>query len=139
MATTRELLRSEWHKLLTVPPFNTLGELPNPDHARVAAIFDDDDNIKAYWYIFDAIHVEPLWISEEYRKKPMLAKELLSLVRTMLAEANATVAFGIIKTEDFITHVPMAQRLGFKAVPGNLFYISPDNKALNELINRRKG
>lgn len=126
--TVRELGIDEWDKLLQVPPYNDPklgGKLPNPERTRIAGVFNSEDRLIGYWHLFETVHIEPLWLSPEVRHAPHVGYKLLELIRSILQESNVGLAFAIIFDKDADTTGVMAERLGFREMPGKLFYLSP--------------
>lgn len=132
----RELLPEELDALTTVPPFDEIGlGAGDRDKVRVVGAVRAG-KLVAYWMLFDAVHVEPLWISPEERGNPTLARQLWAQVRGILDACKVPLAFAIIGDGALSTNAPMAARLGFKPMPGNLFYLLVDRA--RELVKRGK-
>lgn len=109
--------------LAKVPPFSQVG-LPDLTHTKVVIVQGRDTGaIYGYWMIFDAVHVEPLWIHPSYRKNPSIARRLWNGVKLVLQAAGAPIAFGIISHADMPKNAALAQKLGFRELPGKLFCI----------------
>lgn len=85
---------------------------------------DDGSTILAYWPIWVAVHLEPLWLDESVRKNPAAGKQLVEAMRQQLQANRITTAFAIIGFDDVMTHVPLAARLGFKRMAGDLFFVA---------------
>lgn len=121
--SVRVLDPSEYHLLAYLPPFNTEG-IPNFGHTTVVVMEDNEvGRIVGYWMLFDAVHVEPLWIHEDYRKRPGVGRRLWRKVRDILVGANVPGAFAMILDHDAVPNVSMAKRLGFTKIEGELYYI----------------
>ena len=120
--TVRELKPAEFYKLATLPPFNTDG-IPAFGHTRVLVAETENKTIVGYWIIFDAVHVEPVWVAEEYRKRPGLARRGWKKVWEMLSSANVPYAFATILDRDAMPNESLALRLGFTRLPGALYCI----------------
>lgn len=120
----RELPPEEWERLLPFPPFD-VGGLPAPEYNRiiVAELGGPGGEIVAYWMVLTCVHTEPVWIHPEHRSRPGLIRRLWGGVRDILREANVTIAFACITDADAVRNVPLAMRLGFEKLAGDLFYI----------------
>ena len=122
----RELPSTEWDRFREHPPFNVLG-LPDPKRSRVLVGEDHVGKIRAYWFLFSAVHVEPFWIDEEYRKRPSLIRQLWTRVRNILMETENKVAFAIIEDGASLEqNSSYVERLGFFHVPGRLYMLSTE-------------
>lgn len=119
----RTLGPEEYSKLEGIGLFNIFN-LPNMEHCiPVVAEKQPSGKIVAYWLVFDAVHVEPLWIDEEHRNKPGLARRLWKTVQDVLVAKQVPVAFACIGSGDMAANLPMATRLGFKKLQADLFFI----------------
>jgi hypothetical protein len=132
----RELRPEELDALTAVPPFNEVGlGTEDRDTVRVVGAIRDG-KIVAYWMLFDTVHVEPLWISPEERGNPALIRQIWEKVRGILDRCGVPIAFAVIGDGALGTNAPMAARLGFKPLAGNLFYLLVDRA--RELVRGRK-
>lgn len=122
----RELEPREYALLGKVGMFEQMG-LPDMAHAKavVAITKGPSPEIVAYWIIFDAVHVEPLWVKEEYRKAMGLGlgRRLWGVVQKILVDCGINLAFAIIADQDAAVNMPYATRLGFKRIPGQPFFV----------------
>lgn len=122
----RTLPTDEWHKLHDAPgplPEWLDGTTPDPDQTIITVIEDDDGAIKGYWVLFNAVHAEPLYLDESIRHHPKMGLALMAAVGDHLRKHDVKAAFGIIGDADVKTVAPMAQRAGFKRLPGTLYAI----------------
>jgi hypothetical protein len=117
----RVLPEAEYHRLLSHEPFAS-GGLPNPAYNRII-VAEVGTEIVACWMVLTCVHVEPLWIHPEHRKRPGLIRRLWTAVAGVLQESHVLVAFGCITDADAAQNVPLALRLGFEKVAGDLYYI----------------
>lgn len=125
----RVLPPEEYHLLQGVHLF---AHLPLPDREHFIPVVVQEvksSRIVGYWFVFDAVHVEPLWIDEEYRKRPGIARRLWKGVQAELERVGAPMAFACIADQDAAQNLPQATRLGFRRVPGGLYFIEvrPEN------------
>lgn len=103
-------------------PLAEVPDLSNMQRALVAAV-EVDGTIVAYWPVWRAVHAEPVWVAEAYRKSPVVIKALLAELEKALDEMGDPVAFAIIGETDILTSGRYAMRLGFERVPGDLFFL----------------
>ena len=101
-----------------------LAECPDLTQLRKATVpvIEVDGTIIAYWPVFYALHLEPLWIAEEYRHNPAVARALLELTGEVVQLSGEQVSFAII--DESQGALPLAERIGFARVPGNLYYVT---------------
>jgi hypothetical protein len=125
----RELLPQELSALRAVPPFDQFEGLGEHAlrHVRVMGAIRGEGpsaRVVAYWMVFDAVHVEPLWIADEERGNPGIARPLWEGIRRILDQIEAPMAFAIVGDGGLAQNLPMMVRLGFKPLQGNLFYLN---------------
>lgn len=118
----RELGVEDWDKLRSMEPFATYGP-PDPKSTRVIVLEDAAGELKAFWLAFSTVHIEPLWIAEEYRGRAAVIRRLWGGVRDILVETGNNLAFAVINNDDLPGTAPMAKRLGFLHIPGQLFFV----------------
>jgi hypothetical protein len=119
----REMRESEYPLLATVPPFDREG-IPNFGHSRViVAQKHATGQVVGYWIIFDAIHIEPLWVAPSHRKNPGLLRRMWFGVKRVLCEVSAKRAFAIILDADADENLPQTMRMGFRKLPGSLYFV----------------
>lgn len=111
----RELPAEEWgrlegHEALLGAP------LPDPSHSRVV-VAEDGEEIVAAWFLTQVVHIEPLWIHPQYRRK-LLPARLFPLVCSILDSCSIFKAFCLVDTPAVSNY---AQRLGMKQLPYDLF------------------
>jgi hypothetical protein len=128
-----ELLRrmlppEEWPRLLSFTPFSE-GGLPSPDATRiiVAEVGGPGGEIRAFWTITGCVHVEPMWIHPEERKRPGLIRGLWREVVETLREHGVVSAFACILDRDAAMNMPYVARLGFQKLPGDLYMLLVPN------------
>lgn len=119
----RELSIAEWNLLKTVPPFDVKAT-PNPSAARVIVAQDNETGkLVAYWFLVTIVHVEPVWIDPTYRHKPTLVRKLWESTFRMLKSIGVSKAFCTINYDAPRENASMAQRLGFKRLPTDLYLL----------------
>lgn len=124
LPTVRELPPEEWAKVAHLEPFASQG-LPAPEHSRII-VAEQEGTIVAYWGAFSAIHVEPLWVHPDHRRRPGLVRRLWSGVVSTLQSAGVRTAFACIADVDAAQNVPLALRQGFQRIPGDLYFVRID-------------
>lgn len=127
----RELPPAEYERLRGVGLFEIFA-LPNMEHTiPIVGQNARTGEIEAYWLVFDAVHVEPLWIAEKHRKKAGFARRLWGAVQSALVARNVPIAFACIADNDAAQNLPQATRLGFKKIPGSLYFVEvkPEGEA----------
>lgn len=124
----RELSVAEWNLLKTMPPFDVKAT-PNPSAARVIVAQDNETGkLVAYWFVVTIVHVEPAWIDPEYRHKPTLVRKLWESTRRLLDSIGVSRAFCTINYDAPRENASMAQRLGFKRLPTDLYLLELEEK-----------
>lgn len=102
----------------------TAGPLADVDLSKLEAeaipVVEVDGRIVAYWPIFYALHLEPLWVDPDQRGDAGVLRALLDLLQLAVVASGEPVAFAVIAPD--APSLPMAERLGFAPVPGNLYY-----------------
>jgi ribosomal protein S18 acetylase RimI-like enzyme len=126
----RDLPAEEWEKLRAFEPWATQG-LPSEEHSRII-VAEQGGAIIAYWGIFTAIHVEPLWIHPDHRRRPGLVRRLWGSVVATLQGAGIRTAFACIADADAAQNVPLALRRGFERMPGDLYFVHVDPEVVKE-------
>lgn len=120
----RELPAEEYPRLSTLSGplagIFTSGHLPSPDSTRFI-IAEHAGQIVAYWPIFNAVHMEPLWIDPAHRGDGVIGRALIEGAVEALKGAHVGYAFAIIGDQDQPANGQMAERLGFDKVPGTLY------------------
>jgi len=123
MPDVRVLPPEDWDRLAEFHPFTEFG-IPHPEYATIV-VAEEQDEIVAFWCLFQTVHVEPMWIADAHRHRPGLIRRLWKTVTTVLADAGIPAAFAVILDENAQATLSPALRLGFKKVPGDLFVITP--------------
>lgn len=120
--TIRTLAPEEHHRLVGLGPFKDATSGPDPDYSTVVVAEDEDGKILGYWCAFNAVHVEPLWVSPEVRDNGV-GRGLWDKLREVLQRYHVPNAFAIIMDEDLPTHLPMAHGIGFRRIPGSVLFV----------------
>ncbi len=134
-----ELLPEEFEILKDMHPFSEIG-LPDPLKTKViAARRADTGEVVGAFFLNICFHTEPLWIHEDYRKRPGLLKKLWRAMRNTMLEMGAPVAFAVLHDYSDIPRGVLTQAvgIGFSKVPGSLFMLNladTENK-VNKLLD----
>lgn len=86
----RILPRAEWHRLDINPDLRSVWPFLRPEDTRVVVVEDDAGEILATWMVVRTVHVEGVWVREDYRKRSTRLVRLL--FQGMYAAARA---FGV--------------------------------------------
>ena len=121
-----EMTLEHWEKLKTIDPWKSLGNLPDPTNSRIVVAFDDEGNLKGYWAIFQAIHIEPLWLHESCRGNPRIARGMWKVVRDILHELKVKLCFGFVQEHQLRTMGLNVEKFGGQHIPGQLYIITVD-------------
>jgi len=87
------------------------------------AVVEVDGRIVAYWVVFYALHVEPLWIAEDHRKSPGVVGGIVQQMQTIVEATSEPAAFCLIEEANAAVVAPYADRLGFHEAPGRVYYL----------------
>lgn len=87
------------------------------------AVVEVDDQIVAYWVVWYALHTEPLWIHEDYRRSPGVVGGLVGELQRIVEATGEPSAFAVIGDENLEALGGAATRLGFYEAPGKMFYL----------------
>lgn len=89
------------------------------------AVVEADGQIVAYWVVWYALHCEPLWVKEEYRKSPAVIRGIVQQMEVIVEATGEPAAFCVIEQHNAEVVAQYAVRLGFHEppTPGSLYYI----------------
>lgn len=88
------------------------------------AVVELDGQIVAYWVVFYALHAEPLWVSLTARHNAAVLRALVQQLEQLLDNVGDPVGFAIIQEDEILEQgAKYARRVGFKPVPGTLYYL----------------
>lgn len=121
MTTARLLPADEWYKLAEIEPFATSGP-PDPLH-WVVPVVEADGAIVASCGIFDTVHWDGFHVAEQYRKHPVVFRQLLELAITTLQE-NGIPGVHITVPDDQPDLSAMVEAFGFVRAPGVLYLLA---------------
>jgi hypothetical protein len=130
--TLRQLPPEEWPRLLAFEPFTSTG-LPSPDHWRVI-VAERAGVIVAFNCLFEAIHMEPLWVAPEYRGRPHEFYELLTRLwgatKSVLQDAQVPYVFACVNDESLPRVHDFVRHLGYIPADGKLYVVPIDGVRL---------
>ena len=102
-----------------------LADLPERSGLRdmTVVVAEVDGRIVAYWVLWYALHAEPLWIAEDHRGDPGVARGLVDLTLETARATGEPAAYAQIEPDNLPTVGAMAARAGFAPAPGTTFYL----------------
>ncbi len=123
---TRVLGAEDWPKIVALG--GPIPEQLTPERLAEVQLLGvwQDDQLLAYWLVWQAVHLEPLWVGPAFRGNPAVIRALITGMRQVLQELEVDLAFALIEAENLATHQSMAERLGFRQVPGQTFFLEVD-------------
>lgn len=89
----------------------------------LVAVVEVDGRIVAYWPVWQAVHAEPLWVTEAARNNPAVIRGILDQVEVAIDQFGDPLIFAIIEEGNELTSGAYASRLGFEKVPGELWVL----------------
>lgn len=94
------------------------------------AVVEVDGRIVAYWVVWYALHVEPLWVHDDWRRHPGVIAGIVDQMQEVVEGTGESSAFCVIEAENAETVAGYAHRLGFFDAPGKLYYLvlQPDRE-----------
>lgn len=113
-------------------PLAALGATAETLKSMIVAAVEVDGVIVAYWVVWRALHVEPLWVTEAYRKHPAVIKGIVEAMQDAVALTGEPSAFCVIEPENAAVVGQYATRLGFLPAEGSLYYLVPQTQAGEE-------
>lgn len=87
------------------------------------AVVEVDGVIVAYWVVWYALHVEPLWVHPDHRKSPGVISGIVAEMQRIVEATAEPAAFCVIESQNLAEIGGYATRLGFLEAPGRLFYL----------------
>lgn len=105
------VLRPEEHdRLIGLGVFERVTTGPNPDTSNVVVAEDENGQIVGYWCMFNAVHLEPLWVDPTHRKSG-IGRRMWDGVLRVLENYGITHAFAMVDEE---INVELAESIGFQ-------------------------
>lgn len=122
--TTRTLPPEDAHLAIAAGgPFQELQVQADKLKEMSIAVVEVDGRIVAYWCVWYALHVEPLWVHEDYRKSPGVIGGIVTEMQKIVEATHEPAAFCVIEAENLAEIGGYATRLGFQEAPGRLYYV----------------
>lgn len=87
------------------------------------AVVEVDGQIVAYWVVWYALHIEPLWIHPDHQKSPGVVTGIIAEMQRIVETTREPAAFCVIEDENAMVVGGYAARLGFQTAPGKLYYL----------------
>jgi hypothetical protein len=87
------------------------------------AVVEVDGQIVAYWVVWYALHVEPLWIHPDHRHTPSVVQGIIGEMQTIVESTGEPAAFAVLEQESLDALAGAAGKLGFHPAPGMLYYV----------------
>lgn len=106
-------------------PLNQLTDAQLAEWAEASAMLVVEDpstgRVVGYCPLWRAPHWEPLWLAEEARHKAL--RPMLDAMLQTMAAWQVPVAFAFVADSDVATTGAMAERFGFRPVPGKAYFL----------------
>lgn len=89
------------------------------------AVVEVDGVIVAYWVVWYALHVEPLWVDPAWRRHPAVIGGIVQEMEAVVEATPEPAAFCVIEAENAAIVGRYARRLGFHEAPAgaSLYYL----------------
>jgi hypothetical protein len=114
MATTVSILPPERYAELEVQFTEMGGPLPQPETSYIV-VAEEDGEIKAFWVMQAAVHIEPCWVKPEERDRTgFFYKQLMPAMLATL-QADGTRSFFAFADRDEIANYLL--RIGLQPLP----------------------
>ena len=116
--TYRELKPEEFH----LAPRDVPGsEVYAPENSRILAAINEDGEVVATWTMFACVHIEPVWVREDYRKTTGILRGLARAMKKMLKDLQIFEVYTVA-----LDRTPVLQRFarwfGAHPVSGTLYH-----------------
>jgi hypothetical protein len=116
--TYRELTPEEY----PMAPREVVGsEIYTPTNSRILAGFNEKGEIVTTWTMFPMVHIEPLWIREDYRNSPTILRRMAQHMKSMMRESGILSCYTVVMSATPVLR-RFAEWFGAKAVDGTLYY-----------------
>jgi hypothetical protein len=113
----------EWPRLQALGHPIFAERLPDPRATQILVAEDAEGAIIGYALAYQCVHLEPIWVQEEYRRKPGVVRRLWKGAAQMLQRAGITWAFATIAIQDAPSNQALAQHLGFTRLAADLYFL----------------
>lgn len=117
--TFRELDPAEFSQ---IPSEATGGYQLPASNCKVVAGIDESGKIAACWAAVAVVHLEPLWVREDYRKSGYVIRRLWTLLKDVLLKQGVRTTLTVIADAVPVTR-KVASWCGAREVPGKLFFL----------------
>jgi len=127
--TVRELPPEEWSRLASYEPFAS-GGIPPAAHWRIV-VAEEAGVLVGFTCLYEAVHLEPVWIAPSHRHQPGLFAGLWRESRRILDANGVQMIFAVVGD-----HLPQQQalveRFGFTPAPGRLYLCDVTQTVIKE-------
>lgn len=121
--TVRELPVAEWPRVVALGHDAFKAGVPPAEGHKFLVAEEPDGTVVGYVVAYTAVHVEPLWVREDYRRKPGVVRKLWRGAAAMLQRAGVTWAFATISIHEAPSNQALGQHLGFTRLPADLYFL----------------
>lgn len=84
---------------------------------------EEGGQILGYWCLYNAVHLEPLYLDPEARHRHGVVRALWGGVLGRMRELGITAAHATVGDADLATNLPLATKLGFQVIPGTALFL----------------
>lgn len=124
MVTTRILDPEETQRAIDAGgPLAEVGATAEGLKEMRVAVAEVDGAIVAYWVVWYALHIEPLWIHPDHRRAPRVVAGIVQEMERLVGATGEPSAFAVLEQENVDLLARAAMRLGFHEAPGKLYYV----------------
>ena len=88
---------------------------------KIFTVVEVDGRIVAYWMIWKALHLEPLWIHPDHRGNAGIGRALIQQTLGVAAALGEAAAFAVMDPQGM--GAGQIERLGFQPAPDRLYYL----------------
>lgn len=129
--TKRELPVEEWDRLLSIPPYNSMGLPSTAGDWKILVVENQAGEIVMASATQVQVHWEPWWAREDVRKNPVVVRLMLELGLATLEEFGIPYAFCTVADDQPEVRSVVEHMGGIKA-PGDLYLL--DTAALADTL-----
>lgn len=114
----RPLAPEEYSRLAGLPFTSVIG-IPDPQLCSVLVAENSAGEIVGLWSAMPVVHLEGLWVREDYRKTTVLGR-LHRQMRVLLGQLGVRSCFTYVEDPDVLI---IALKAGFQRLRGDLLYL----------------
>jgi hypothetical protein len=120
--TTLRVLPGEEFPRLADLPFAQAYGVPDPRYAQILVAEDPTGTIVGVWAALNTVHLDGLWIAEDYRKTSRVASQLLRGMKRLLTSLGIVHSFTMISYETPEV-LQLSLKAGFQQLPVHLCFL----------------